>query len=201
MATSLSFITNASYTALSGKKALNELLQKLKDSNIEHCADLDHPSKKEQGNWRYRYFWYSQPLSVNFEGPFCNTPEVFANCTLVLTIYRYYLLYRNYDTFFFREYRQEVFDLVRLLGGTEIIWLSDQTNVLWEYEQMVYNNSSYQEIKDTITKNLGEPITNYRELNYDTLDYHKIGCWVLDDFEDLKNGTDAYKDCESLMFG
>ena len=102
MATSLSFITNASYTALSGKKALNELLQKLRDSNIERCVDLDHPSKKEQGNWSYRYFRHSQPLSANFEGPFCNTPEVFANCTLVHTIYRYYLIYRNYDTYFFR---------------------------------------------------------------------------------------------------
>jgi len=200
MSTSLSAITNANITSLSGKKALNDLLKKLKALNMKHCWDSETRAP-ETGEWTYRYMWYDQPLSTEYNGPFAVIPNVFSKCTHIHTIYNYYWIYRNYDMFHFRNLRQEVFNMVQALGGTEIIWLSDQTNVLWRYEEMVYENHSYQEIKAAIAQELGSPITNYRDMDYASLDYQNITCWVLDDFEDLKEGEDQYKDVEPMPFG
>ena len=49
-----------------------------------------------------------------------------------------------------------------------------------------------QEIKEKMIREMGEPITDYSKLDFDSLSYSSINEFFLDDFHDLK--TNEYED-------
>jgi hypothetical protein len=99
--------------------------------------------------------------------------------TYIYTIYRYSMLYD--DAYFFDKFLSELVAIVKLVGCTEVIFLADnacdklcellELNVL-EYEW------TYEQVKQSLTQQLGNPITGYSLLNDKNVDYKNITEWV-----------------------
>ena len=54
-------------------------------------------------------------------------------------------------------------------------------------EHMAWENVPYQEIKEKMIQEFGQPITDYSTLDYDALTYRKIDEFFLDNFHDFKS--------------
>ena len=74
------------------------------------------------------------------------------------------------------------------MGGSEIIYVGDNAcDKLSGYlEGMAFNNISYEEIKEKMIKEMGQPVKQYDQLDYHKLSYKNINKFFLDDFSDLK---------------
>lgn len=103
-------------------------------------------------------------------------------------IYKYRLLYEIYEFDWFASFRNDLYNIVKIIGGTEVIYLADNAcDKLSRYlECMAWENFPYEEIKQKMIQEFGHPVTDYSKLNYDTLTYRKIEEFFLDDFSDLK---------------
>lgn len=51
---------------------------------------------------------------------------------------------------------------------------------------MAWENVPYEDIKEKMIQEFGQPITDYSKLNYDKLTYRKINEFFLDDFSNFK---------------
>ncbi len=75
-------------------------------------ADWNYDINREEG----------EPLSISFHSEFsCYFPTIFEQCAEITTTYRLSLIYRNYSLDWFRDFRADLFKIVSLIGGDEVI--------------------------------------------------------------------------------
>jgi hypothetical protein len=86
----------------------------------------------------------------------------------------------------FADFRKELFAIIKAIGGTEIIFLPDQSSdKLCHYFELFYENITYEEIKTKMMIEFKNPIKDYKMLDYEKLNYKTVNEFFLDDFEDL----------------
>lgn len=192
MSTNLYVITNSTLTGNETQEDWENIVKQLKKLNIDTTSFVNANNEiiKEYGNWCHRVDDdEDDPLNVSFEGPFHLMPTLYSNIGVIDTIYKYRLLYEFKDCYWFASFRENLFNIVKIIGGTEVIYLADNgCNKLSEYlELMAWENSPYELIKQKMIKHLGNPITDYTKLEFDKLDYRNINEFFLDDFNDLKS--------------
>jgi hypothetical protein len=191
MATDLFMITN---TKLSGNEntetwenILSEL-KKLKLSNTRFINDK-HQLEYHTGDWEYEINDTITPPNVDFWGPFVFSPTLYKNISVIFTIYKYRNLYEFYEFEWLDNFRSELFQILKVIGGTEVIYLADNgCDKLSTYlELMAWEDVSYEVIKEKMIEQFGLPKTDYSKLSFPMLDYSNITEFVLDDFQDLKD--------------
>jgi hypothetical protein len=191
MGTSLYLITNSKLTGNETQKDWDSILDALKKLNLEKCSYINENKEiiKETGEWYYQILDEEEmPYNICFEGPFNYWPDLYGNIGIISTIYRYSLLYKIYSYDWFETFRKDLFNIVKIMGGTEVIYLADNgCDKLATYlECMAWENMPYKEIKQKMIEQFGQPITEYSKLNVEALSYESIKEFFLDDFADLK---------------
>ncbi len=82
-----------------------------------------------------------------------------------------------------------MYDFVKLFGVEEVIYLPDNASLLAGYLDMVWStdNISYEEVKATLLKEMGGPVTDFSKLkDYGNIYIENRLEYFLDDFRDLK---------------
>ncbi|MFC5195901.1 hypothetical protein ACFPH8_11215 [Bizionia hallyeonensis] len=154
----------------------------------------------DTGNWTYNLpstydketdSWLPDsdyPEIIYFDSPFAFSVGVYSSCLKVSTIYRYGFLYKLQDLDSLRDFRQTLFNIISIFGGTEVLYLTDQGNaVLSDYLcNWVEEGASYASVKqDVICK--GIPLlTEYTDLD-ENRSLRASSEIILDDFQDLKS--------------
>ncbi|MFN2262288.1 MAG: hypothetical protein ABR595_09520 [Psychroflexus sp.] len=192
MSTSLYLITNSKLSGNETEKDWKRIVHELTKLNLSTTsyANAENHIVKEYGDWSYRIDNFEdEPLSIEFEGPFAILPSLYSNVGLIFTIYRYRLLYEFYGYDTHNKFRKDLFDIVSIIGGTEVIYLADNAcDKLSNYlEFMAEENIPYEIIKQKMIEELGNPVTDYSKLDYEKLSYWNINEFFLDDFKDFKN--------------
>ena len=180
MSTELFAITN---TSLNGKDSFNEW-----EKIIENLNELKNDNSKiNKWNFEIEPELDIYPFNVSFYSSNNSQPTLYENICVIKTIYKYNLIYQNYTLDWFVNFRNELHQIIKILGGTEVIFLAyGAPNRLSHYlENMAWENVSYEEIKTLLIQEFGQPITNYADLNLSKLDYKNIKEFFLDDFSDL----------------
>ena len=192
MSTTLYAVCNAP-TPIRSKATYDRLVDELKALHIPKSFTVSaHEGTPVRGtkDWDYRIFepdeWNDQ-YEVEFDGDFMIYPAVVEDVVYFSICYNYYFIYKNYQLDFFGKTRQELFEILKILGGTEVIFLADNgANKLHHYLDFhVLEGRPYQEIKDLMRKEMGAPVTDYKLLDHDKLEYATIDEYFLDDFQDL----------------
>lgn len=197
MATSLYLITNSKLTGKETQNDWDRIVNELNQLNMDTTSFINAKNEivKEYGSWSYEIEQDEEdlPFNVDFCGPFHIQPNLYSNIGVIYTIYKYRLLYEIYDSDWFTSFRNDLYNIVKIIGGTEVIYLADNAcDKLSTYlECMAWENVPYEEIKEKMLQEFGQPKTDYSKLNFDTLTYAKIDEFFLDDFNDLK--TDETK--------
>jgi hypothetical protein len=195
MATDLHAITNSKPLSSFSEQQLAKVLKKLKALNWKRFKCLRIVDDKEiwveaQGEWKpeqdeeikYPEIYYSSPYPMSF--------YLKENLGIVTFIYKYRLLYdisnNNEETV---KFRKDLFDFISIFGGTEVCFLADNAcDKLSKFlELQAFENSSYDIIKTGLINEFGKPVTDYKSLDYSSLNYRNITEFVFDDFKDLKN--------------
>jgi len=147
--------------------------------------NADNEIIKETGDWDYEVEEDPEyPFNVDFSGPFHIQPCLYKNIGVIYTIYKYRLLYEMPEVYFLNSFRKDLFNILKIIEGTEVIYLADNAcNKLSTYlELMAWENVPYEDIKEKMIKEFGKPITDYAHLNFNKLSYSKINEFFLDDF-------------------
>lgn len=197
MATDLHIISNCrSFTKNSIEEHKDEFLAKLKVLKLDHITVID--SGKLTGDWEYEFpkiYCKKQDRVIldteakeliSFDSPFVFNIRVYGNCIELITIYKYRFLYEDEKTDYINEFRKNIYDIISIFGGTEIIYLADNAcDKLAEYlECQVWEGVSYQDIKkDMLNKELPF-VSDYNSLKLDDINYSNIKEIVFDDFKD-----------------
>ena len=194
MATDLHAITNSKPLSSFSEQERAEVLKKLKalDWNRFHYPKMEDGKEiwlEAQGEWEaeldekaeYPDIYYSSPYPISF--------YLKENIGIVTFIYKYRFLYDiSNDDQVIKEFRKDLFEFISIFGGTEVCFLADNacdklSNFL---ELQAFENTSYDTIKSGLLKEFGKPVTKYRSLDYNALNYRKITEFVFDNFEDFK---------------
>lgn len=164
---------------ISISKKLNEL--RLPASSMENrFSQWDFQIEKENKEEETLY-------NVSFEGHSSIFPTLYATVGIISTLYRYGYLYKNKQLEWFEKFRNELFLIVKSIGGTEVIYVADNLyDKLTGYFYMALDNEPYEIIKEKMIKEMGEPVRDYSKLNYESFDSQNINEFFLDDFSDLK---------------
>lgn len=202
MATDLYIISNikTNKAELLSKKDI--YLQKLKDLNLEHVTVIG--AGKLFGDWKYEFpLLYDEdsdklipdeesPQLIRFSSPFVFSVTVYENCLELSTIYKYRFLYE--DEYRDSEeakanlldFRKNIFDIITIFGGTEIIYLADNgCNKLGAYlELWVWEGKSYFDVKQDMIDNKIPFRKDYQNLKLNDLNYNNIKEIIFDDFVD-----------------
>lgn len=192
MATSLYLITDSKLTGKEDQNDWKKIIRDLNQLQMDTTSYVNAKNEiiKEYGSWSYEIEEEDEdiPFNVDFSGPFHIQPRMYSNIGVIYTIYKYRLLYEIYGFDWFTSFRHDLYDIVKIIGGTEVIYLADNAcDKLSSYlECMAWENVPYEEIKTKMIQEFGQPVTDYTKLNYDTLTYQKIDEFFLDDFSDLK---------------
>lgn len=182
-------------------KALN--LNPVKNRKILNINPLKEEWEIEKGDWEYGFRTiYNEETGyeeedieteelIYFESPFVFSVRLYTNCLEIHTIYRYKLIYEQPklgEVGFFWNFRKEIFDIISIFGGTEIIYLADNScDKLSHYlGNLVWEGVSYNEVKTKIINSKIPIVSDYYKLNYEELSYSNIKEVVFDDFSDLK---------------
>lgn len=194
MATSLYMITNAKLTGKETQKDWQRIVAELQNLQMDTISyfNADNEYIQQKGHWEYQIeseIDRKLPFCVDFYGPYYITPRLYTNIGILDTIYRYELLYRIYNSDWFDEFRTDIYNIITIIGGTEVIYLADNAcyKLATYLERMAWENVPYEDIKMKMIEELGAPVREYSQLNYDTLSYSNIKEFFLDDFRDLKN--------------
>jgi len=190
--TSLYALTNSNLKGKESKAYYDSILKNLKSLNLDTTSYSNGKNEvvKEYGEWEYEiHKETSSPFNVYFNGPHTFAPILCRNIGIIDTIYRYRLLYEIYKLDWFEKYRTDLFKIMQIIGGTEIIYVADNAcDKLCDYlEGMALEDVPYEEIKEKMIIEMGNPVTDYSLLDYDKLDYRNINEFFLDDFKDLKS--------------
>lgn len=182
-------------------------LQKLKELKLEHTSNFrDGKYKQCEGDWEYEFpYTYDEVLDtiisdedttelIYYSSPFVFSIRVYENCLELTTIYKYRYLYEDEYKHLdiakenLLEFRRNIFDIISIFGGTEIIYLADNAcdKIATYLECWAWEGKSYDEIKqDMIAKNL--PFrSDYENLKLNDLSYRNITEIIFDDFKDFK---------------
>jgi hypothetical protein len=192
VATSLYLITNSKLTGKETQKDWDRIVHELAQLQMDTTSYINAKNEiiKEYGNWSYEVEQQEEdrPIIVDFHGPFHIQPILYSNIGVLYTIYKYRLLYEVYGFDWFESFRSDLYRIVKIIGGTEVIYLADNAcDKLSTYlECMAWEDVPYEEIKQKMLQEFGQPVTDYSKLNYNTLTYQKIDEFFLDDFSDLK---------------
>lgn len=194
MSTSLYILTNSKLKGDETSADFDNILSKLKELKLGKTSYVGSKGNliQEIGDWSYEIEEDNEELeiiyNVSFNGPFSCTPNLYSNIGIIWTIYKYRLIYEIQEIYWFDEFRNEIFEIVKIMGGSEIIYVADNAcDKLSGYlEGMAFNNISYDEIKELMIKEFGQPIKQYNQLDYHKLNYNNINEFFLDDFSDLK---------------
>ncbi|HRA72019.1 MAG TPA: hypothetical protein PLB11_04250 [Flavobacterium sp.] len=207
MATDLYLISNIKTTKEEVIANKDIYLQKLKGLKLEPTSTFrEGKYTQREGDWEYEFpYNYDEVLDkiipdedatelVYYSSPFVFSIRVYENCLELTTIYKYRFLYEDEyrDTDFAKEnlleFRRNIFDIVSIFGGTEIIYLADNaSDKLSDYlELWAWEGRSYDEIKqDMIARKL--PFrSDYENLKLNDLRYRNTTEIIFDDFKDLK---------------
>lgn len=129
MGTSLYLITNAKLSGKENTKDWDSILGELKaiDMNRSQYFNDDGKLVYDEGDWEYYIEEENEdfPFSVHFEGPYPISPSLYSNLGIIHTIYRYSWLYKMYAIEELDSFRLSVFNVVKAIGGTEVIYLAD----------------------------------------------------------------------------
>jgi hypothetical protein len=189
MSTSLYAITNSKLTGKETEADFDRIMAEFKSLNLKRSSSLVKGKWIEDDDeWGYYRDGCDDFSFIHFDGPCCYFMDLYLNAGKIYTIYRYSLLYQGKSFYWVDDFRKELFNIVKIMGGSEIIYLADNgCDKLNGYLCMLEDyNMSYEEIKEKMIQELGNPITDYKQLDYKRLDYKHITEFVLDDFSDLK---------------
>lgn len=126
------------------------------------------------------------PEIIYFDSPFAFSVGVYASCLEVSTIYRYGFLYQLKDLDSLQEFRQALFDIISIFGGTEVLYLTDQSDpVLSDYlYNWVLEGAAYAAVKQDIILKGIPLLTEYTALD-ENRSLNAGSEIMLDDFQDL----------------
>ena len=211
MATDLFIISNIKTTKEEVVAKKDIYLQQLKALNLDpfhypivvktNPYKIEHVEAK--GEWKYEFpIIYDENKDsmvpdeedkeiIYFSSPTPFNVGIYPNCLMISTIYRYRFLYSEYELepdSYLWEFRKNVFDIISIFGGAEIIYLADNAcNKLAEYlECKVWEGVSYDEIKRDMEEKELTFVSDYHQLKLENLRYGNITEIVFDKFEDLK---------------
>jgi hypothetical protein len=192
MATDLYILTNAKFSPNQNLEYFDTITKKLKAIPLTR-ASYQHKGKwvEEEGDWSFnveqeedegvKYF------SVWYDGPYAYFPIMFPNICYISTIFRYSTLYHIHDSDWVDSFRMTIYNIIKALDGSEVIFVADNAcDKLSGYLSMAWANYPYEEIKEKMFKEFGEPVTDYSKLDYKKLDYRNINEFVFDNFIDFK---------------
>ncbi|HET8808927.1 MAG TPA: hypothetical protein VFM65_01515 [Flavobacteriaceae bacterium] len=207
MSTQLHAISNIETTKEEVLANKGFYLEKLKALQLEHTSTPLNDDKgnfigwkKSEGDWEYEFptIYDAETDSVvadteaaeiiYFYSPFEFAIRVYDKCLELICIYKYNYLYAIGHNDALNEFRKNVYDIISIFGGTEIIYLADNgCDKLSEYlELQVWEGFSYQSIKKGMLLTGLPFVSDYGLLNHDKLTYSKITEFVFDDFSDIK---------------
>ncbi len=190
MSTSLYAITNAKLNLDSKNEQAKLILEKLERLNFGTTKyhNKEGDLVRKICGWKYCFDDNNgEHEALELYGNYSIEPSLYPHCSLISTIYRYSLIYQNYSFEWFAQFRNELCQTVKAIGGTEIIYLPDQSSdKLCKYFGMFYDNKTYEEIKSKMIDEFKLPVTDYKLLNYEKLEYASMNEFFLDDFSDLK---------------
>lgn len=208
MGTILHAISNIQISKADILAKKEDYLKQLKALKLEHTLTPTHYSNgafkeyvTDEGDWEYelpkKYNRVTDNLEpdhdnkevIYFDSPFVFQIGIYESCLEITTIYRYNYLYSIGKTDALNAFRKNVYDIISIFGGTEIIYLADNSSdVLSEYLcNQVWEGTSYLEIKNDILKKDISLVADYKKLNAETLTYSKTKEIVFDEFKDLKS--------------
>lgn len=191
MATDLYAISNFVIPKEITFKFLDEKIKELEDLNLSVSSSLRIGEGGREYYEKDTQLWYYEVdnekgyLNIYFNGGYCYSITILPNIAFVSTIYRYRLLYDKVD--WFQQFREDLYNIIKVFGGSEIIYLADNCcDKLGTYfECMVLENTPYKVVKEEMIAELGQPVTDYRKLDYNKLSYSNITEFVLDDFKNI----------------
>lgn len=182
MGTSLIAICNS--TTLEVNTATAEtFLSKFKSLSLTRAVNSD--GTIDQADWEYSICDFNNRLRIEFESGTRFAPVVYNSISEISTILKINVLYDNFKLDWFQDFRKELFSIVQILGGTEILYMADNGHPLDEiYDKVGEDGVTYQDIKAMLQEQFGPPITDYSKLSLD--DSHSIPReYFLDEFNDL----------------
>lgn len=181
MSTSLYIITNSHQSEERDFSFWNDILKRL--GNL----DVKDNFYQEQKKWSYGF--EKDRDCIVFNGSCIFSPEFYSQVGVISTPLNYSYLYKvlSADSSILSDFRSLLYQVIKIMGGTEVIFLADNANNrLCKYlEDMAEANFPYEKIKGALIKEFGAPITDYKKLDFEKLDYSNITEFVLDDFRDL----------------
>ena len=200
MATDLYAISNINTSKEEVLKLKDVYLKKLKGLNLGHTSFItaDTTFLKSEGDWEYEFpELYDENGSIledneteeiiHFYSPFVFAVTVFPNCLIVSTIYKYRFLYEDEKPYFFERFRRNLFDIINIFGGTEIIYLADNAcDKLGSYlECEVWEGVSYNTVKKDMVSKKIPFVSAYDKTSSKAMSYSNITEIVFDDFKDI----------------
>ncbi|WP_418510963.1 hypothetical protein [Corallibacter sp.] len=195
MATDLFIISNIKVSKEDVLAEKDEYINKLKALNLDSVL----PRSEHIEDWECEFpeIYDEQTNSVipnketkeiiHFSSPFSYSITVYPNCLEISTIYKYRFIYTLSESEFFNKFRQDIYNIISIFGGSEVIYLADNgCDILSAHlELKVWEGVSYNVVKKDIEKS-GIPLTSdYDSLKLDTLSYRNITEIVYDDFADF----------------
>ncbi|MCL6218592.1 hypothetical protein [Zunongwangia pacifica] len=199
MATDLHIVSNSrSFSKVQIEQLKDEILEKLKSLNLEPIVVIG--VGKLEGDWSYEFpEYYNAELDlfepdenaqelISFNSPFVFNIRVYENCIELITIYKYRFLYEDEKIDNFNQFRKNIYDIISIFGGTEIIYLADNScNKLSDYLELRLweQGASYEDIKQEIINKELPFVSDYGRLKLNNLNYRSIKEVVFDEFKDI----------------
>lgn len=195
MGTSLFAIANHTYSFENLEETAKNVLAEIEKLNLNVSFFINAQNEKEYDDGEHSYYIRDftkdkdayPPVCIEIESPSNFSFTLYESCIEIYTIYRYALIYKNYKIDWFQDFRKDLYRILQIFGGNEIIYLADNSSSLSKYlEGMVFEGISYDEVKAALIQDFGAPVTDYSKLDYETLEYRNLKEFFLDDFRDLK---------------
>lgn len=170
------------------------ILEQLRAYPFKRAIKLDGITE-EEGDWTYEIHYcteepgtsYSPWIELHISGPFCIFPTIRTNNIELGYFYAYSYISDLSMAQWYTRFREEQFEVCRILGITEVCYLSDQGPVSGEIcLGQVWENWPYQRIKESLLA-IGPPTPREKAVNYDSYEAEaEAGQWFMDDFADFK---------------
>ncbi len=202
MATDLYIISNIKTSKEEVVRNKDIYLKKLKALGLGHISicQPDNSSKKLEGDWTYEFdedIYDEETLKelgckelIYYNSPFEFDVSLFEGCLEISTIYKYIDLYDwiTHDGEYYKgEFRNKVFEIISIFGGTEVIYLADNgCDKLSSYlELKVWEGVSYDDVKNEMKQDNVPFRNDFDNLISKELSYSNISEYLYDDFSDL----------------
>jgi hypothetical protein len=184
MGISLCAITNVSQTESISEILAEKILTQLKTVKLDHAQNVDGSYDTE--GWSYILPDHLEIPVIEFNSGFNFSPCVYQHSIEIGCIARYSLVYWNYKHNSFQKFREELYSIVKVLGGTEVIYCPDSILQLSFCLDEILEGGSYHDFKNNLILKFGNPVTDFAKLDYDQFCEKEIAEFFLDTFDDLK---------------